>query len=117
MTITVGYIHSGGSDIYVRVFYDPTFTPAAGQTYQDAPLVNNTNAAFGPVGYCLLVVNVTGARGVASVYDSAGNLLVDHITVPTGNPVTSGAARSRTAAQVAALGMQTRGDVGPVLFE
>lgn len=117
MPLTIGYIHCGGDDIYVRVFYDSNFVPGAGQSYSDAPLVNNANPAFGPLGFCLLVVNVTGQRGDATVYGADGTLLVDHVRVPTGNPVTSGQARSRTAAQVAALGWTKRGDVGTILFE
>ena len=117
MPLTVGYIHNGGDALYVRVFYDATFTPGAGQTYSDAPLINNANPSLGPTGYCLLVVNTSGAKGVASVLSNTGAVLVDHVTIPLGNPVTTGAARSRTAATLATAGLRTRGDVGTVLFE
>lgn len=126
MPLTVGYIHVGGdlSDpqtVYVRIFYNSTFVPTGAQTYLDAPLIDNANAAFGPTGFCLLVVNKTGAPQVATVFNSAGTVLIDHVTVPRGDVVTgvvtTGQARSRTAAQMAALGLSRRGDVGTVLFE
>lgn len=112
-----GYIHCGSETCYVRVYYDATFVPGAGQSYTDAPLINNTNSALGTTGFCLTVVNTSGASAVASVYDKNGALIIDHVTVPTGNPVTSGQARSRTAAQLASFGLTKRGDVGSVMFE
>lgn len=118
MPITNRYIHIGGDDMYVRVFYDTTFLPGDGQDYLDAPLIDNDNPEFGPLGYCLLVVNVTGERGDASVYQPDGTPIVDHVRVPIGNPVTNGQARSRTAAQVASgLGWAIRRDVGMISFE
>lgn len=115
--ITIGYIHCGGDTTYVRVFYDSTFVPGAGQTFSDAPLVNNANAAFGPTGFCLLTVNTSGGNITVTVLNATGAVVADHVVVGQGNPVTTGQARSRTAAQMATLGLSKRGDVGTVMFE
>lgn len=117
MPLNIGYLGGGSDTVYVRVFYDVNFAPGAGQTYADAPLINNADPTLGPTGFCLLVVNQSGAPVAASVSSNTGAVLIDHVTVPTGNPVTTGQARSRTAAQMAALGLTKRGDVGTVMFE
>lgn len=119
MPLDVGYIHCGGDDLYVRVFYQQGFVPNAmlGQTYLDAPLVNNSNPDLGPTGYCLLVVNNSGETGTATVFNSLGVMLIDNVLVPVGSPVLAGNARSRTAVQVALLGWRTRGDVGQISME
>lgn len=115
--ITIGYIHVGGDTTYVRVFYDSTFVPGVGQTFLDAPLINNANAAFGPTGFCLLTVNTSGSNVTVTVLNAGGAVISDHVVVGQGNPVTNGQARSRTAAQMATLGLNKRGDVGTILFE
>lgn len=117
MPITNSPIQSGTDDCYVRVFYDFTFVPGSGQTYLDAPLVNNTDLRFGPIGYCLLVVNISGQTAFATVYDKNGIAVFENIRVPQGNPVTSGQARSRTAAQMNTAGYSVRGDIGSVMFQ
>lgn len=110
MPLDIGYIGVQSDDgVTVRVFYQRGFVPGAGQTYMDAPLVNNTDPALGATGFCLLVVNTTGAVRRVTVSGVAD--LVGDVRVPQGNPVTTGAARSRTAAQLASAGMVRRGDI------
>jgi hypothetical protein len=100
MPINVGYIEgtaaSGG--LVVRVYYDATFTPV-GATQ---PLID------GPRGFCLDVTNTSGVAQRVNVTGPTGSITAN---VGQGNPVTAGNARSRTAAQMAALGFTTRGDV------
>ena len=110
MPIDIGYVGLESDDgVIVRVFYQRGYLPQTGETYMDAPLVDNTDPELGPTGYCFLVINTTGAP--RRVTFSAGSDLVRDVRVPKGNPVTSGQARSRTAAQIAAAGITTRGDV------
>lgn len=106
MPIDIGYILNGNDDCYCKVYYRQGFVPGAGQTYLDAPLIN------GPEGFCLLVVNRTGQKATATVFDADGTVLLDHVTVPTGDPVTS---LSRRLNQMPA-NMRTRGTVGSVEF-
>lgn len=117
MPITDRPIQAGTDNCYVRIFYDFGFVPGSGQTYLDAPLVNNTDPQFGPVGYCLLVVNTTGQDAYATVYDKTGAVVFQDVKVPQGNPVTSGPARSRTVAVLNNAGLYVRGDVGSVVFQ
>lgn len=117
MPLNIGYIHVGDIDCYVRIFYNSTFVPSGAQTFLDAPLINNSNPALGPTGYCLLVVNLTGRPQKATVKDKNGVVLVNNVTIITGNPVTNGAGRSRTAAQLASAGFTKRGDVGEIIFQ
>jgi hypothetical protein len=85
----------------VRFYYDTSALPVG----DSQPLVN------GPLGWSLEVINTTG-RNARLDYTVAG---VDNsVTVQQGNPVTTGPGRSRTAAQLAAAGLHTRGDVGSV---
>lgn len=109
MPLNLGYIELGGGGITIRIYYDtawlgddPTRDP------NDAPLVN------GPRGWCLDITNLTGARAQLTVYGVANNPIT--LAVAQGDPVTTGPAngRSRTAAQMAALGFTTRGNVGTV---
>ena len=110
MPIDIGYIGQQSPDgVVVRVFYQKGFVPGEGQSYMDAPLVNNADPELGPTGYCLLVVNTTGATRYVTV--SGVSDFVANVKVPQGNPVTSGQARSRTAVQLASFGLTKRGDV------
>jgi hypothetical protein len=98
--INVGYIEgtaaSGG--LVVRVYYDATFAPV-GPTQ---PLIN------GPRGFCLDVTNTSGSNQLVNIIGPTNTIAA---SVGQGDPVTTGNARSRTAAQMAALGFATRGDV------
>jgi len=91
--LNVGYIEVSSGSVSARVYYDTTATPDDSQ-----PLVN------GPRGYCLDVSNPTGKVARVTVLGLS-------VTVGTGDPVTSGTAKSRTAAQCATLGYTTRGQV------
>lgn len=109
MPIDIGYIGNScnNGEISAFIHYQTGFVPdeAAGQTYMDAPLVD------GPRGYCFDMTNRTGARAEIVLTDAAGGVMT--IVVAQGDPVISGpsSGRSRTAAQMAALGYTTRGSV------
>lgn len=102
MAINIGYVENTifDGDVVVRIYYDANFTPVG----DDQPLIN------GPRGFCLDVTNKTG-RTVTATISGVGKT---PLTFPLGqgDPVTTGVSRSRTAAQVNALGFNTRGDVG-----
>lgn len=102
MPLNIGYIELGGGGVTIRIYYDTTFTPAG----DDQPLIN------GPRGYCLDVTNTSGKNVQLIVSGIQSNPL--NVTVGQGNPVTTGPARSRTAAEMAAAFFTTRGDVGQV---
>jgi len=91
--LNVGYIEVSSGGVVARVYYDTTATPGDSQ-----PLIN------GPRGYCLDVSNPTGKVARVTVMGLS-------VAVGTGDPVTSGQAKSRTAAQVATLGYTTRGSI------
>ena len=106
MAINVGYIegmcsNAAGGAVVVRIYYDATMDPAGPQTLID-----------GPRGWCLDVANTTGAKSTLIVSGLTANPLT--VTVGKGDPVTTGPAsgRSRTAADLAALGFTTRDSVG-----
>ena len=98
--LNLGYVelHSG-SGVDVRAYYDSTFTPV-GPTQ---PLID------GPRGYCLDLTNTSGKNATVTVTNPQG--VVSTMTVAQGDPVTSGPTKSQTAAQMAALGFHTRGDL------
>jgi hypothetical protein len=112
VAINVGYIEGTAqdNDVVVRIYYDETAPHDTDAQVAAQPLKN------GPNGFCLEVTNKSGRR--ASVSVGAGGAIRD-VTIPKGavsNPwpgaVTNGAARSRTAAQVASqFGFTTRGDI------
>jgi len=91
--LTVGYIEVSSGTVSARVYYDTTAAPGDSQ-----PLVD------GPRGYCLDVSNPGGTVARVTVMGLS-------VAVGTGDPVTSGTSRSRTAAQCATLGYTTRGQV------
>jgi hypothetical protein len=107
MPLNVGYIELGGGGVTIRIYYDTTFTPAG----PDQPLID------GPRGWCLDMTNTSGKNVKLTVFGVSGTAQV--ITVGQGDPVTAGpsSGRSRTAAQMAALGFTTRGNVGTVSLE
>lgn len=104
MPLNTGYIEGTCQDgeVVVRIYYDAT-QPAS----ETQPLIN------GPRGFCLDVTNLTGRRAAMTVTG------VGKVTIAQGDPVTTGpaAGRSRTAAQMAALGLTTRGSVGDFQIE
>jgi hypothetical protein len=105
MPLNLGYIELGGGDLVIRIYYDETFSPVG----PDQPLVNRSR------GYCLDIKN-TGQRPMkVTVTGLTGNPF--SVNLGTGDPVTTGPSRSRTAAQLATLGFSTRGDVGTVSLE
>lgn len=85
----------------VRIYYDAT-QPAG----DDQPLIN------GPRGFCLDITNTSGSNKRVTV--SGLTDTPQTFNVGQGDPVNSGPAngRSRTAAQLAALGFTNRGSVG-----
>jgi hypothetical protein len=100
MTLNAGYIEGTvNATLAVRIYYDAT-QPAS----DTQPLIN------GPRGWCLDVTNTSGSNKQVMISGLTGNPFT--ATIGQGNPVTSGAGRSRTAVQVAALGFTTRGSVG-----
>jgi hypothetical protein len=113
MPLDLGYVGVDcmDGDVSIKIYYQTGFVPGAGQTYANAPLVN------GPRGYCLDVTNVSGRRAVLNV------TLPDRTTTPVvvqrGDPVTTGpaAGRSRTLAQMQALGFTTRGSISNLSIE
>lgn len=110
MPINVGYIEgSCGEDIVVRIYYDATWlTVDPNRDPNLAPLIN------GPRGYCLDITNTSGRKSSLTASGVTGNPI--NMAIQQGNPVTTGpqSGRSRTAAQMSALGFTTRGSVGNV---
>jgi hypothetical protein len=107
MAINIGYIEGtcNDGDVVVRIYYDATAPHSTPAEVDAQPLIN------GPRGFCLDVTNTSGGKAVVSISGGAGG--VRNVTINKGDPVTSGAGRSRTAAQVASqLGLTTRGSVG-----
>lgn len=102
MPLNIGYIELGGGGVTVRVHYDTAFTPVG----ENQPLID------GPRGWCLDITNTTGVNQRVTLFGLTGNPL--SVTIGQGNPVTTGAGRSRTAAELAALGFTTRGNVGTI---
>lgn len=111
MPINTGVIEatntdSQGREVIVRIYYDPAWlNEDPTRDPNGAPLVN------GPRGFCLDLANVSGKVADLTLVGKDGAELA--IRVGQGNPVTTGPAngRSRTAAQLAALGYTTRGDI------
>lgn len=102
--LNLGYIEAtcADGDVTVRIYYDATAEPVG----DSQPLIN------GPRGYCLDMTNRTGRLAKVTVDGLAGQPL--EIKIQKGDPVIIGppAGRSRTAAQMAQLGLTTRGSVG-----
>lgn len=106
MAINTGYIEgtSASGAVVVRVYYDaswlandPTRDPGA------APLID------GPRGYCLDIANTSGSNIKVTLTKPDGTSTT--YNVGQGDPVTKGAAKSLTAAQMNSAGFATRGDV------
>lgn len=111
MVLNAGYIQASqtddqGREVLIRIYYNANATPV-GATQ---PLAN------GPRGWCLDLTNTSGKVADITLTDKAGN--PQTIRVGQGDPVTTGpaAGRSRTSAQMAALGFTTRGDVEGLLI-
>lgn len=97
---------SQGREVVAYVYYDPAWlSDDPSRDFALAPLIN------GPRGYCLDFTNVSGKVADFGIVNKDGT--TQAIRVGQGDPVTTGPAsgRSRTAAQMAALGYLTRGDV------
>lgn len=109
MPLNLGYIENSLSNgaFRVRVYYDATWLNGdPSRVWTDAPLID------GPRGLCLDITNTTGRN--VKVEFTAPDGTLSTAPVGQGDPVTTGpaAGRSRTAAQMAALGVTTRGAVG-----
>lgn len=104
--LDVGAIELGGGGVVARVHYETGH--GSEPTWEQAPLVD------GPRGWCLDLTNVTDTNVRLSVAGLAGTPLT--VQIGQGDPVTTGPAggRSRTAAQLAASGFTTRGNVGQI---
>jgi hypothetical protein len=102
MPLNLGYMELGGGGVVARVYYDANVTPVG----DSQPLIN------GPRGYCLDLTNTTGAPATVVMTGATNNPRT--INVGQGDPVTTGVGRSRTAAELAAFGFTTRGDIGSV---
>lgn len=100
MPINTGYIEGTKLDgaLRIRIYYDAT-----------APTTGPQRLINGPRGYCLDVTNTTGRNQRVDVTLPGG--AASTFTFGQGDPVTTGAARSLTAAQVNALGFTNRSDV------
>jgi len=97
---------SQGREVKAYVYYDPAwYATDPTRDYRLAPLVNGTR------GYCLEFVNISGKVADFGIVNKDGT--VNNIRIGQGDPVTTGpaAGRSRTVAQMAALGYVTRGDL------
>lgn len=112
MAMNLGYMELGGDGVVARVYYDTAWLDADPERDPGgAPLVD------GPRGFCLDLTNPTGKVVRLVVYGLTGDpQQAQTIQIGRGDPVTTGPAsgRSRTAAQMAALGFTTRGNVGMV---
>lgn len=109
MPINTGYILNettdrNGTTVGIRIYYDATSLPIG----PSQPLIN------GPRGYCLDISNPSGRKATVTISRPGVPDLT--VSVGTGDPVTSGAGRSRTAAEVAAAGYTTRGDITDLTF-
>jgi len=102
MPINIGFIELGGGGVVARVYYDSAFTPVG----PNQPLIN------GPRGFCLDLTNASGKTAKVVVNGLTGNPLT--VNIGTGDPVTTGQGRSRTAAELASFGFTTRGNVGEI---
>lgn len=102
MPMNLGYIELGGGGVTARVYYDETFIPVG----DNQPLIN------GPRGFCLDLTNASGKTAKVTVDGLTGNPLT--VNIGTGDPVTNGPGRSRTAAELASFGFTTRGNVGAI---
>lgn len=91
---------SNDNTVTMRVYYDSTQPASSSQ-----PLIN------GPRGWCLDITNVSGRNCSLTINGTTVN-------IGQGDPVTSGPAngRSKTAAQMAALGFTTRGSIDGITF-
>lgn len=99
MPVNSGFIQMSNELVTVMIYYDAT-APIGNQ-----PLIN------GPRGFCLDMTNLSGHNARISFTDANG--IITPVTVGQGDPVTGGpvAGRSRTAAQVNALGYNLRTDI------
>lgn len=106
MPINTGVIEATWGDVTVRVHYDSTL-PAS----LDQPLIDNP-----ATGLCLELWNPNPGKP-ADLTLTAPGLSPMSIKVRQGLPVTSGppSGRSRTAAQLATLGILTRGQANITL--
>ena len=108
MPLNLGYIEAtcNNRDVVARIYYDATQPASLTQ-----PLID------GPRGWCLDMTNVTGRRTLMTVAGVTATPFT--ITIAQGDPVTTGptSGRSRTAANLAALGISTRGDVGNLTID
>jgi hypothetical protein len=104
--LNIGFIELGGGGVVARIYYDAT-QPAG----PDQPLT------VGPRGFCLDLTNAGGKVARVTVNGVSGNPVT--VNIGQGDPVTGGpaAGRSRTVAQLAALGFTTRGNVGQISIE
>ena len=94
-------------DVGSLIYWDATFVPGADQTPYDAPLID------GPRGFCMDNWNISGANRTVSVTDATGGTVFS-VRFGKGNPITTGQARSRTRAQMAALGYTKRSHIDGV---
>lgn len=101
MPINNGVIEMTQDGVIARIYYDAT-KPIDG----DQPLID------GPRGWCLDLTNPTGKNCKMTVALPSG--VVTTINIGQGDPVTGGptSGRSRTAAQMAAIGFTTRAGIG-----
>jgi hypothetical protein len=99
MPVNDGRIQMSNEQITVFIYYDQT-APVGNQ-----PLIN------GPRGWCLDMTNLTGRNARITLTKSDGTEVP--VTIGQGDPVTTGptAGRSRTAAQMNALGFTLRTDI------
>jgi hypothetical protein len=102
--VNSGFIQMSNELVTILIYYDAT-APIGSQ-----PLID------GPRGFCLDMTNLSGHNARITLTLPDGTLAP--VTVGQGDPVTGGPAsgRSRTAAQVNALGFTLRTDIKGLLL-
>jgi hypothetical protein len=113
VALNVGYKElNQGNDVIIRVYYDRSWLLNNPNADPDlAPLIDTADANNPePRGFCADITNLSGRHAVLTLIRNSDGATTT-ITVQKGNPVTTGPSKSQTAAQMAALGFHTRGDV------
>lgn len=105
--MNIGYIENilDNGDVRIRIYYDKNFAPVGDLQ----PLIDNPDATG--TAYCLEVVNTSGRK--AAVFVTRPNGTQVRVNIPRGRQNLDWLVPSvcQTAAQLALVGLLTRGDV------